>query len=292
MRRPAERPWRRIHDLILSSHMRRFALLTLTAMLFAACTGDTPDETPPDTAAAVQPAPKIPEFTYRIVHQYPHDTSAFTQGLVFHEGHFLESTGREGYSSLREVEIETGKVIRRFDLPDSYFAEGLALHGDKLYQLTWKNFHGFVYDLATFRQIDTFPYYGEGWGITTDGTRLIMSDGTSKLRLLKVEDETVAETLDVNYPGGPPAINLNELEWVEGELWANIWTTDRIVRIDPKSGAVKGIIDLTGLLPEQARTGHEDVLNGIAYDPATKRIFVTGKLWPYVFEVQVVAKAA
>lgn len=272
--------------------MRRIALLTITAMLLAACNGDRPDQTPPDTAATVAPAPKVPEYTYRILHQYPHDTSAFTQGLVFHDGRLLESTGREGLSTLREVELESGRVIRRVDVPAPYFAEGLALHGDRLYQLTWRSFRGFVYDLATFRQIDTFEYYGEGWGITSDGTRLIMSDGSSQLRFLKPDDLTLAGTLDVRFPGGPPAVNLNELEWVEGEIWANVWTTERILRIDPTSGAVLGMIDLSGLLPAEMRTGREDVLNGIAYDPEKKRVYVTGKLWPAVFEIEVVAKAA
>lgn len=272
--------------------MRRFALLAVMALFLSACNGDTSNDTPPDTAAAVPTPPPVPEFTYRIVHQYPHDTSAFTQGLIVHDGRFFESTGRNGYSSLREVEVESGKVIRRFDLPAMYFAEGLALHGDRLYQLTWQNSVGFVYDMATFRQIDTFPYYGEGWGITSDGSRLYMSDGSNRLRVLDPADGSTTATFTVSFAGGPPAINLNELEWVEGEIWANVYTTDRILRIDPTSGMVKGIIDLRGLLPEQGRTGREDVLNGIAYDPATKRIFVTGKLWSFLFEIEVVAKAA
>jgi glutamine cyclotransferase len=262
----------------------------LAALLIAGCNGDTPDDQPPaDTPRPA--APTVPVFTYRIVHQYPHDTSAFTQGLVFHEGRLLESTGRHGASQLREVELESGRVIRSVDLHESYFAEGLALHGDRLYQLTWMNYMGFVYDLSSFRQIDTFRYYGEGWGITSDGRRLIMSDGSSTLRILDPDSLTIASTLEVMMPGGARRDSLNELEWVEGEIWANIWQNDIIARIDPTTGVVAGIIDLRGLLPNEGRTGQEDVLNGIAYDPATKRIFVTGKLWPYLFEIQVVPRA-
>lgn len=276
--------------------MRRFALLTVTtvfsAMLFAACTDESNDQAHPDTTTVPpRPVVQVPQFTVRVVHQYPHDTSAFTQGLVFHEGKLLESTGRPGLSSLREVDIESGRVIRRFEVPAPYFAEGLALVDAKLYQLTWQNYMGFVYDLSSFRQIDTFRYYGEGWGLTTDGERLVMSDGTAQIRFLKPDDATILETLNVKIPGGPPVSSLNELEWIDGEIWANVYQTDRIVKIDPVTGAVTGIIDLSGLLPNEGRTGREDVLNGIAYDPATKRLFVTGKLWPLLFEIEIVPRA-
>jgi glutaminyl-peptide cyclotransferase len=273
--------------------MRRLALLfSIAATMATGCNGsDTPNDEPrTDTARTV--VAKVPEFTFRLVHQYPHDTSAFTQGLVFHEGRLFESTGLNGRSSLREVELETGRVIRKVDMHPTYFGEGLALHDGRLYQITWRNYTGFVYDMASFKQLDTFSYYGEGWGIASDGTRLVMSDGSSTLRFINPADMTIADTRDVVYPGRGPLGNLNELEWIEGEIWANVYTTQQIVRINPATGAVMGIVDLSGILPEQARTGSEDVLNGIAYDPATKRIFVTGKLWPFLFEIQVVPRSA
>jgi glutaminyl-peptide cyclotransferase len=274
--------------------MRRFApflaSLALVSMLtVAACERQKPDTTPvADTVAHVAP-PSIPEYTYRIVHQYPHDTSAFTEGLLFHDGRLLESVGREGQSSLREVELESGRIIRRFDMPAMYFGEGLTLVDGRLYQLTYRHYMGFVYDLASFKQIDTFQYTGEGWGLTTDGHRIIMSDGTSTLRFLNPDGMTLDSTKEVTIPGVGAIKDVNELEWVDGEIWANVWQTDRIARIDPKSGAVIGWIDLAGLLKE-GRTGHEDVLNGIAYDAAKKRVFVTGKLWPFLFEIQVIPK--
>lgn len=274
--------------------MMRITLLVGLAFVFAACNGDKPHGPLPDTSgsAARPAAPVAPEYTYRIVHQYPHDTSAFTQGLLVHNNRFIESTGRNGFSSLREVEIESGKVIRRFDVPAEYFAEGLALHDGKLYQLTWQNFMGFVYDLSSFRQIDTFRYYGAGWGMTSDSASLIMSDGTDELRFMKPTDETLERTLAVRATDGTKVKNLNELEWVEGEIWANIYQTDLIARINPKTGVVDGWINLSGILPREIMTGNEDVLNGIAYDPPTKRLFVTGKLWPAVFEIEIVPKKA
>jgi glutamine cyclotransferase len=225
-------------------------------------------------------------YGYEVVNRYPHDAGAYTQGLLYHAGRLYESTGLVGESSVREVELETGRVLRRHDLEGDHFGEGLALVGDRLYQLTWRSGIAFVYDLATFAVLDTLRYDGEGWGLAWDGQSLIMSDGTATLRFLDPGDFTVLRTVEVR-DGGAPLTNINELAWIEGELWANVYPTEYIVRIDPSSGQVVGWVDLRGILSARDRTGGEDVLNGIAYDPATRRIFVTGKRWPYLFEITV-----
>lgn len=232
-----------------------------------------------------RPAP-TPVDTVDVVNSWPHDPAAFTQGLVFHEGRLLESTGLYGESTLREVELETGRVLRAVAVPREYFAEGLTLFEDRLVQLTWREGMGFVYGPADFARLTEFPIQGEGWGLTHDGARLIMSDGTNRLRFLDPATFAVLGTLDVVDTVGPVS-QLNELEWVRGEIWANLWLTDRIARIDPESGHVVGYLDLTGLLSQAERqTRQVDVLNGIAYDPAEDRVFVTGKLWPRLFEIR------
>ncbi len=226
--------------------------------------------------------------TYEVVNAYPHDPRAFTQGLVYHEGALYESTGLRGESSLRRVELDTGRVLQWLNVPDRYFAEGLALWEDRLIQLTWTSGEAFAYDRETFDKVDTFSYPTEGWGLTHDGARLIMSDGTSTLYFR--DPETFEETDRVVVRDGETAIrNLNELEYVDGEVWANVWLTDRIARVDPETGEVRGWIDLAGLLPASERTAQTDVLNGIAYDPEGGRLFVTGKLWPKLYEIEVVA---
>ncbi len=231
------------------------------------------------------PAP-TPVDTVEVVNSWLHDSDAFTQGLVFHQGRLLESTGLYGESTLREVDLETGQVLRSVAVPETYFAEGLTLFGDQLVQLTWKEGRGFVYRLEDLAPTAEFVYPGEGWGLTHDGGRLIMSDGTSRLHFLDPSTFAVVGTLEVADSAGPVQ-HLNELEWVRGEVWANVWLTDRIARIDPASGRVLGYLDLAGLLPEAERlSGQVDVLNGIAYDPASDRIFVTGKLWPRLFEIR------
>ena len=217
----------------------------------------------------------------KIVRTYPHDPEAFTQGLLYADGFLYEATGLEGKSSLRKVELTTGKVLQRVDLPGAYFGEGLALWKDKLIQLTWKSKIGFVYDRATFRQLRTFTYSREGWGITQDGKRLIMSDGSSTLYFWDPETFKEIGHLDVTDKGRPVP-ELNELEYIRGEIYANVWQTDRIARISPSTGQVLGWIDLKGLLT-QAERGRTDVLNGIAYDAKQNRLFVTGKLWPETF---------
>lgn len=237
------------------------------------------------SAAAQRIPAAAPVFGYEIVNRYPHDPEAFTQGLIYRDGFLYESTGLHGRSSLRKVRLETGQVVARREIDRRYFAEGLTDWGDRLIQLTWESNIGFVYDLSSFTLLRTFDYPGEGWGITHDGRRLIMSDGTPALRFL--DPATFRETGRlVVRDGGRPVDDLNELEFVEGEIYANVWLTDRIAIIAPDSGRVSAWVDLGGLLPRRTLRG-DDVLNGIAYDAARKRLFVTGKLWPALFEIRV-----
>jgi glutamine cyclotransferase len=230
-----------------------------------------------------QPA-SAPVTGYHIVKIYPHDPAAFTQGLVFLDGIFYEGTGLNGRSSIRKVKLESGEVLKIQNLDAQYFGEGIAVVGDELIQLTWQSGIGFVYDKNSFERKRTFSYTGEGWGLTYDGTRLIMSDGTPSIRFL--DPKTLKETGRLEVKDGRlPVDDINELEMVKGELFANIWSSDRIARIDPKTGQVIGWIDLTGILDPRDRV-NIDVLNGIAYDAAGDRLFVTGKQWPKVFEIK------
>jgi glutaminyl-peptide cyclotransferase len=229
--------------------------------------------------------------TYRIVHVYPHDAEAFTQGLIYVDGHLYESTGLPGRSSLREEDLGTGRILHYQPLANQYFGEGLTNWDDTLIQLTWQAHLGFVYDLHTFKLLRTFHFTGEGWGLTHDDNDLILSDGTAKLRFL--DPATFGEVRSVTVRDhGRLVTELNELETVHGEIYANIWHSDRIARISLSTGAVLGWIDLKGLLPASERTDPEAVLNGIAYDAKDDRLFVTGKLWPKIFEIQVVPSAA
>jgi glutaminyl-peptide cyclotransferase len=256
----------------------RAHLATVAAMTALSLGGCRPD------ARAAEPT--SPVVSVETVRSYPHDPTAFTQGLAFHEGRLYESTGRYGESTLRRVELETGRVIDRVQVPDQYFAEGVTLHDGRLYQLTWLQGMGFIYDLATFEQQGTFPYDGEGWGIATDGASLILSDGSNVLRFVDPATHELQRSVEVM--DGPDHVHdLNELEWVRGEVWANVWHTERIARIDPQTGRVKGWLDLAGVIPTPRPDDPEAVLNGIAYDPATDRLFVTGKLWPQLFEISV-----
>jgi len=232
-----------------------------------------------------EPAARAPIQAPQQVRSYPHDPTAFTQGLVFHQGALYESTGRYGESTLRHVELETGRVLKKVDLEDQYFAEGLTLHDGKLFQLTWREGVGFVYGLDMARQ-GTFPFTGEGWGITSDGASLIVSDGSNVLRFLDPATYREQRTLSVQ-DGDEYVHQLNELEWVRGEIWANVWHDNRIARIDPASGRVKAWVDLGQIIPTPRPSDGEAVPNGIAYDEATGRLFVTGKLWPQLFEITV-----
>jgi glutamine cyclotransferase len=236
----------------------------------------------------------VPAFaadTYQIVHTYPHDQQAYTQGLVYLDGHLYESTGLNGQSSLRMEELETGRIQQLKDVPSKYFAEGLAPWGNTLIQLTWQSHLALVYDRSTFRLLHTLAYEGEGWGLTADDKELILSDGTATLRFLDPSTFKVLRRVNVT-DHGHPVDQLNELEFVHGEIYANIWHSDRIARIAPATGKILGFIDLTGLLPASRRSSPEAVLNGIAYDPAHDRLFVTGKLWPSLFEIRVIPEKA
>ncbi|WAC71197.1 glutaminyl-peptide cyclotransferase [Roseateles sp. SL47] len=234
----------------------------------------------------------IPIYTVKVVKAYPHDRGAFTEGLFFKEGFLYESTGLKGHSTIRKVKLETGEVVMDTSLPAEVFGEGITHWGDRIIGLTWTDQVGYVLDASNFKLWRKFSYGGEGWGITQNGRELIMSDGTPELRF--IDPVSFKETRRVRVTaGGKPVEKLNELEWVDGEVLANIWQTERIARIDPASGKVTGWIDLTGLMPERNPEAQgEDVANGIAYDAKTKRLFVTGKLWPKLFEVQLVKGGA
>jgi glutaminyl-peptide cyclotransferase len=230
-----------------------------------------------------------PEYTFAVVRVFPHDPTAYTQGLTYHDGFLYEGTGLNGHSSLRKVRLETGEVIQHVDLGREFFGEGITIITDRIFQLTWKSGVGFVYDLNSFHPLRKFAYSGEGWGLATDGGKLFLSDGTSEIRVLNAE--TFRETRRIRVrDGATPVDQLNELELVEGQIFANVWHTNRIARISPQTGDVIGWIDLAGLLSPIYRLDPEAVLNGIAYDPIRKRLFVTGKLWPNIFEIRLSPK--
>jgi glutamine cyclotransferase len=236
---------------------------------------------------------KVPVYNYEIVKAYPHDTSAFTQGLVVYNGFFYEGTGGRRsdpfHSTLRKVEIDTGKVLQKSDLAGEYFGEGITILKDKIYQLTWQENKAFVYDVNDFKLLQELHYSTEGWGITHDGTNLYMSDGSHLIRVLNPDTFDVIRTIAVLDERGKPILELNELEYIKGEIWANIWQKGWIIRIDPATGKLLGRIDLNKLAEQQMNASPTaDVLNGIAYDEASGRIFITGKRWNQVFEIKVV----
>ena len=273
---------------------RIFSFLAFAFVLkcLAGCSG----QEQPKTATASQSnastnaaADTYPTYTYDVIKVWPHDRGAFTEGLFYLNGALLESTGLNGESSLRKVDLETGNSLKHVDVPPEYFAEGLALFDGKLFQLTWQNHKCFVYDLETFQKEKEFTYDGEGWGLTTDGRWLIMSDGTDQIRFL--DPATFEEKRRITVLAhGQPVNRLNELEYIKGEIFANVWGTDYVVRIDPATGRLLGVIDFTGLLAPGDRDQNTDVLNGIAYDAAGDRLFITGKRWPKIFEVRLKLK--
>jgi glutamine cyclotransferase len=259
------------------------------AILFLSSAGSS--KLPPAALFASRPhqqSQPIPVFRATVVKTYPHDDTAFTQGLEYFAGYLYESTGRSGQSTVRKVALTNGKVLQQRSLPAQYFGEGLTLFQGKIYQLTWLSKVGFIYDLQTFQPKGQFKYESEGWGLTHDDNSLIMSDGSNQLRFLDPATFAVTKTLDV-YAGNEAVVNLNELEYIDGLIFANIWHSPRIARIDPQSGQVHSWIDLASLSAKEQR-GPEDVLNGIAYDPKTHRIFVTGKDWPELLEIKIDAK--
>jgi glutaminyl-peptide cyclotransferase len=249
----------------------------LAAFLLQACAGSEP-------SVPVQAQPAPPVYGYEVVREYPHDPEAFTQGLIFRDGFLFESTGQLGRSTLRKVRLETGEVVQRRALPNDIFGEGLTDWGGQLIQLTWVTNVGYVYDLGSFEERRRFTYAGEGWGLTHDGARLIMSDGTPNLRFLDPSTFSEQSRLNVRDQDGS-VDDLNELEFVKGSVYANVWLTERIAIIAPDTGRVTAWVDLTGLRPRKGGPG-DDVLNGIAYDAAGDRLFVTGKLWPRLFEIR------
>lgn len=260
-------------------------LVLLVVLLAAAALVAAPTHGPVLAEGRQVPAALL--TPYEVLGGYPHDSDAFLQGLVWHDGGFYESTGLYGESTLRRVAFPSGEVVKRIDISQEYFGEGLALVGDRLIQLTWRSQKAFVYDRETFGLIGEFPYQTEGWGLTYDGASLILSDGSADLFFLDPETYQVTRTQPVTLDGRPLE-RLNELEWIKGEIWANVWQTDIIVRINPESGEVVGVLDMTGLLGSEPRDDDVDVLNGIAYDPDGDRIFVSGKRWPLLFEIRVV----
>ena len=261
-------------------------IILLSCLILSGCAGCGATR---KTLSATEADAVVSIYTYRIVKSYPHDVHAYTQGLYWFDGSFYEGTGLYGTSSLRRVELETGRVVQQISLPDAFFGEGIAQVGDRIYQLTWQNGRAFVYGLRNFEKQAEFHYKGEGWGLTTDGERLYMSDGSALIRVVDPATFRPERQFTVTLEGRP-LTHLNELEWIEDEIWANVYMTDQIVRIDPLNGVVTGRIDLTGLLPATERTPDTDVLNGIAWDSAARRIFVTGKNWPKLFEIELIKR--
>lgn len=238
-------------------------------------------------AAAIPAGAAVPVFAYDVINTYPHDPEAFTEGLFYLNGFLYESTGLEGRSSIRKEKLETGEVVQKIEVPAQYFGEGIVNWKRHLVSLTWKAQTGFVYDLATLKVQRKFSYPGEGWALTQDGKRLIMSDGTPDLRFLDPDSLQETGRITVTYEGKPVKY-VNELEWVKGRIYANVWHTNMLVIIEPASGVISGVVNLTGLLsPTDQLAGPESVLNGIAYDAAHDRLFVTGKNWPKLFEIRV-----
>ncbi len=300
--------------------MRFFLLMTFAIFAVSCKTGTSPTNrsvvnnnsaagaNKAAAAASAQTADKLPVYTYEIVNTFKHDPKAFTQGLVYENGFLYESTGQEGESSLRKVELQSGKVTQKHDVDDDIFAEGMTVLNNKIYQITWQDGVCFVYDLTDFKLLQELKYTGEGWGLTNDGTNLIMSDGTHIIKFLDPQALKTVRTLPVFQEAGKPLYLLNELEYVKGEIWANIWHSEEkmtgttqgqlpnigkpnyIARINPESGKVVGWIDLANISPEDSGDDGENTLNGIAYDAAGDRIFVTGKNWKRLFEIKLKAK--
>jgi glutamine cyclotransferase len=273
--------------LALSGATLRLGLMTVGLSLLPACQPEASAQKPLERLGSptLQAAPV---YGYQVVESFPHDPRAFTEGLVYFDGLFYESTGINFFSSVREVDVETGRVLRKERLTPRYFGEGLTLWQDQLIQLTYTTEEGFVWDRLTFEQLDTFAYSGEGWGLTHNGTELIMSNGSSQLLFLDPVSYEVTHSITVT-DAGQEVRNLNELEYIDGKVYANIWLTDEIAIIDPEDGVVEARVDLTGLLPEDEALPWSDVLNGIAWDAQGMRLFVTGKCWPKLYHIQLVA---
>ena len=262
------------------------ALIGLVVLAAAPAAGAQTAPSPATQAAPQPPAP--PVYGYEVVNTYPHDPTAFTQGLIYRDGVLIESTGRHP-SSVRRVRLEDGVVLTRKDLSLEHFGEGLTDWADRILTLTWQGGHGFIWDADDLDPAGTWSYEGEGWGLTRDATSIILSDGSASLRFFDPETLTQTGMVPVTYRGRPVR-KLNELEYIDGEVFANVWQTNFILRIDPATGVVRGVIDLTGILPDPVGDPNDDVLNGIAWDAAGRRLFVTGKNWPRLFEIRLVPR--
>ncbi len=287
--------------------MRFFLLIIFTVFAVSCKTGTPPNRTNVNAGniASVNKTVnsnnqtadnKVPVYTFEIVNTFKHDPTAFTEGLFFYNGFLYESTGQEGKSDLRKVELETGKVVQKVGLAKSSFGEGITVLNGKIYQMTWQEGNGFIYDAATFKLLGNFGYAGEGWGLTNDGKNPIMSDGTHIIRVVEPETFKTIRTIVVNNENGKPLMKINELEYIKGEIWANVWHSEEIgkpnhiARIDPTSGKLLGWIDLGGISPDDVERDPENTLNGIAYDAERDRIFVTGKNWKKLFEIKIKPK--
>lgn len=279
--------------------MRAFFLSILALVSFGCGAEPTPNKNVNISNSTAKPASSVPTFTYEVVNTYQHDPKAFTQGLIYYGGMLYESTGQYDESTIRKVDLRSGKVVQQVQLGDDFFGEGATVFRDKLYQLTWREGTAFVYTLPDLKPEKEIRYSGEGWGLANDGTNLIMSDGTHVIRFVDPETFKTVRTVTVNREDGRPLMQINELEYVKGEIWANIWHSENpqtlgrpnhIARIDPASGKLLGWIDLSGISPEDQRRDSENTLNGIAYDEAGDRIFVTGKNWSKLYEIKLKPK--
>ena len=271
-------------------------MLLFTVSLAVGCSGNTTPPKPNTIANTAKPA-ALPIYGYEVVKAYPHDPKAFTEGLFFYNGFLYESTGEKGASSLRKVELETGKVVQKWDMPREDFGEGIAMIGDKIYQLTWQQGLGRVFNAKDFKLLKEFSYQGDGWGMTTDGTNLFLTQSTHVIKVMDPETFKTVKTIPVMREDGKPLMQINELEWIKGEIWANVWHSEEadilgkpnyIARIDPNSGKLLGWINLAGISPDDqgGRDQGENTLNGIAYDAANDRVFVTGKNWKKLYEIK------
>ena len=263
--------------------MRKFATVLLSGLLLASCGGNQVRAKRP--AAPAEPK----EYTYGVRAVHPHPATSYTQGLQYADGRLWEGTGQHGESVVQTLDLATGRAEVFARLPKEDFGEGIALLDGKVYQLTWQSNKAYVYDARTGEKIREFRYPGEGWGLTTDGKKLYMSDGTATIHTVDPATFRREKRVTVTYKGAPVEY-LNELEWIGNKIWANVYTTDQIVVIDPATGVVEGVVDLAGLLPETEMTATTDVLNGIAYDAEGDRIFVTGKNWPKLYEIEITEK--
>ena len=279
--------------------MRSYFLVLLALVSFSCGNTANVNSIPPKPPSNNTKTAAVTTYDFQIVKEYPHDPKAFTQGLEYHSGFLYEGTGGSRnnpvqpdnspiFSSLRKVDYTTGKVLQKHDLPNDFFGEGITILGDKIFQVTWHEMTAFVYNLSDFKLLKELRYSGQGWGLTNDGTNLFMSDGTHVIRVINPEDFKTVRTIVVNDEFGKPIMQLNELEMVNGEIWANIWQTGWIIRIDPQSGKLLGRVDINKLADMVEDSDEDsDVLNGIAYDKAGDRLFITGKLWKKLYEIKV-----